>query len=76
MDLGEFRKITKDLPDTTEFITVSDNYEMGHVWVKAGRVSVVKVKPEKRHFRDDFDGTPYSADVYVPSDDGVDMLKI
>lgn len=76
MTLGEFREKTAHLSDDVEFITTSDNYEMGHNWVKAHGVSIVKVKIEKRNFRDDFDGTPYSAEVYIPSDDGVEMLKI
>lgn len=76
MNLGDFRKMTEHLPDSTEFVSHTDNFEMGNSLVKANSVRLIKVKETTRQFRDAFDGTLYSSTVYVPSDEGIEMLKI
>lgn len=74
MDLGQFRKMTEHLPDDVELISTSDNYEMKNNLV-AARVETVKVRKELKEFRDDFDGTRYSSEVYVRDENGKEALK-
>ena len=76
MTLGDLRKLTKDLPDDTKIITISDNFELEGNMVEARSVSLAKVRQEKKWFTDDFDYTDYCSTVYVYDDDGEDALYI
>lgn len=76
MKLGELRKKTAHLSDDVEIISVSDNFEMSGSWVKATGVEVVKVKKESASFKDAFDGTKYSSEIYKPDENGEEVLKI
>jgi hypothetical protein len=76
MKLGELRKQTAHLSDDVEIICVSDNFEMSGSWVKATGVEVVRVKKKSETFRDAFDNTRYNSDVYIPDENGDEVLKI
>ena len=76
MKLGELRKLTEHLGDDVEIITTSDNYELNHAWVESRGIRIVKVSKENKTFRDDFDGTSYSKEVFFPDENGKEVLKI
>lgn len=76
MTLGELRRLTKNLGDDVEIISSSDNYELAGAWVNAASPRLVKVKKERRTFRDDFSGSSYSKDVFIPDENGNTVLKI
>lgn len=76
MKLGELRKLTAHLGDDVEIITSSDNYELRNSWVESYGIRLVKVSKVTEDFRDDFDGTNYSKEVFVPDENGIEVLKI
>lgn len=77
MNLGEFRKQTAHLSDDVEIITSSDNYELIGNLVEVDYISLIKVKKATRNFRDDFDGTTYPKEVFVPDEkNGEEKVKI
>jgi hypothetical protein len=76
MNVGELKKLIENLSDDIEIVTITNNYEMGRSLVKA-RGKIGKYKQEDRYFRDDFDGTRYTAKVYIQDDnEGKDTLVI
>lgn len=77
MTIGELKKLIADMDDDTVVISVDSNYELRGSYTKA-HVSSGFYKEVKEHFRDDFDGTPYSATVYVGAneEEGKKMLVV
>ena len=68
MYLEKLQKIKETHGGDIPIVTNSDNYEMHHSIVAVNKYhnpNVSFMKKKTRHFRDDFDGTSYSADVYV-----------
>lgn len=74
--LGELRKLTEHLSDDVEIITNESIHEMRGSKVKARGIRLMKVRKENQTFKDDFDGTSYSVEVFVPDQDGEEMLYI
>jgi hypothetical protein len=75
MNLGEFRKLTEGMPDSTEMVSVAKNYELGGSYVKASAYRKTMEESERR-FRDDFDGTSYSKRVFHSSKEGGEVILI
>ncbi|AMM44989.1 hypothetical protein SP15_189 [Bacillus phage SP-15] len=64
LTLGEFIEMTKDLPRGTKIVAPTSNtMEMGYSLVDAN-CRLVSIKKETKHFKDAFDHTPYSVEVY------------
>lgn len=76
MNLGQLRKMIEHLGDDVEIITNTSNFEMSGSWVKAYGIQLVKVRKDSQQFRDAFDGTNYSAEVFIPDEDGIEVLKV
>lgn len=54
----------------------SNSMEMGDSLTLGVFVSAMKMKQEKKTFRDAFDGESYTSDVYVTDDEGTDHIVI
>lgn len=79
LTVGKLKELIKDLSDDTAVVSRDSNYELkGAITdMSAYRIKVRKFRKEKRGFRDDFDGTSYQCDVYVPDEEnGKEMLYI
>lgn len=77
MTLGELRKLTEHLSDDTLIITTSVNYELNGSMVESGKIRLIKAGKRNKSFRDDFDGTSYTKEIYVYDDEeGEDVLYI
>lgn len=76
MTIKELRELIKDLPDDAIVLSTDDSYEMKGSLTEARFGSVGRYSTQKRWFRDDFDGTSYSATVYVPDEEGQLALRL
>ena len=71
--VGQLRETIKDLPDDTPIISYkSDMEKCGYQSISCA--STRKMVTEKRETYDAFDYTPYSYDVFVPTEDGSGTL--
>jgi hypothetical protein len=75
MKAKELAEILLKTPEA-EVVVTSSNFEMNREIVAISCVYTTKLKKEKAHFRDAFDGTNYSEDVYVPDEEGIECVKI
>jgi hypothetical protein len=79
LTVGKLKELIKDLSDDTVVVSRDDNYELRGAITELSTYSVQlkKFRKETRWFRDDFDGTNYPSDVYVPDkENGKEMLYI
>lgn len=79
LTVGRLKELIKNLPDDTPVVSRDNNYELHGAITEMSDygVSVKKFSKEKQWFRDDFDGTPYSHDVFVQDEEkGKEMLCI
>lgn len=79
LTVGKLRELTKDLPDSTVVVSRDDNYELRGAITELSdsRARVRKFRKKTEWFRDDFDGTNYSCEVYVHDEEnGTEMLYI
>lgn len=76
MTLGQFREMTKDMTDDTPMVSQSSNsMEMGGA-VTDAYVTIRGMEKRREHFRDAFDGTNYSSEVYHFNDDGEPVIYV
>lgn len=77
MNIRELKQLIADMDEDTEIISVDSNYELRGAYTKAHARSGY-FTAQVNHFIDDFDGTPYSHEVFVPSDEtkGKKMLIV
>lgn len=66
LTVGQLKELIKDMPDETPVISRDSNYELGGAMTQLSSygVKIENYSLVKRHFRDDFDGTNYSKEVY------------
>lgn len=71
--VGELKEYIKNLPDDTPIISYkSDMEKCGYQGISS--VDSLFMNSEKRDTYDAFDYTPYSYDVFVPTEDGSGTL--
>jgi hypothetical protein len=76
LTVGELKKFLEGYDDNVKIVTSSSNYELRGECVDA-KVREVKFSKKTRQFRDDFDGTNYSSDVYTTDkEDGEQVIWI
>ncbi len=69
MTVGQLKEFLNKYPNETKIISISSNYEMNNSKCNA-IVSEIRCTKEVKQFRDDFDGTIYSAQIYNYDDNG------
>lgn len=69
MTLGELKELTKHMSDDTLLIAVDSNYELRGAYTDT-HAKIARCKKVRQSFRDDFDGTHYSTEVYEYTQDG------
>lgn len=76
MNVGELKAIIKDMDDNVEVVARAHNFELGEAIVSA-RAHETKWRKEREQFRDAFDGTNYTTEVYKPDhENGEKVLYI
>lgn len=75
MKVRELKKLLEKYDDEVEIITSSSNYELNGNRVKA-RIIETKCSLQEKNFRDDFDGTRYTKQVYTSDENGQIVLWI
>lgn len=71
--VGQLKETIKDLPDDTPIVSYQSNMEKsGYQGISS--VDSLFMNSEKRDTYDAFDYTPYSYDVFVPTEDGSGTL--
>ena len=73
--VGELREFIKDLPDDMLIVQYRSNMEK-HGYENGVYCDVANMQKETKHTWDRFDGTDYSYEVFVSSEDGVPCLKL
>jgi hypothetical protein len=75
LTVGKLKKILEKYDDDVKIVTISDNYEMRGSIVDAS-VCEIRCRKEMKRFKDDFDETWYSAEVYCFDDNGEKVIYI
>ena len=71
----ELKEFLKDLPDDTPIVQFTSNMERdGYLLGASARVATMT--KTKKSTWDRFDGTPYSYEIFVPSDKGIQTLVL
>jgi len=75
MNVRELKEVLNQLDDDSKVITNSSNYEQQGSYVSAV-ASIGNYIKVKEKFKDDFDGSSYSSEVYIKSKDGKKIICI
>lgn len=75
LTVGKLKKILEKYDDDIKIVTISSNYEMRGSIVDAG-IREIRCRKERKQFKDDFDGTIYSSEVYCFDDNGEKAIYI
>jgi hypothetical protein len=71
--IEELKKYPEDTPIVQR---TSNSMEMGNSLTLGVFLSSMKMKKEKKTFRDAFDGESYTSEVYVNDDEGTDHIVV
>lgn len=76
LNLGEFRKLTANLPDETPLIQITHQVELGVEWVDVEYVEIEKAVKKQKDFVDDFNQVMMPVEVYEKDEKGIPVIKI
>ena len=78
LTVGKLKEILKDLPDDIPVVQESVNCEMRGAITQKSKYSIAirKYRKERASFRDGFDGTRYTSEIYVMDEEGEKMLHM